>query len=261
MRPPTWYLQSMRALWALCAVLGCTPVETAEQPPPQQRRPSGEAAEPDPTTQAKPEPEPEPMTPPEPASPPVCIATYSFDSHASVLAEQRSLAGAKRWDDFATRYSAAYLDPDRDHPVELVASIRIGDTPLLWFTADYAHAVVNAAVLSALKVVDATSLRVDERVEIGALTELGHGKIGGRELTEFLLKASVIQTFAHIGSTLCLLTETRDDQGGYRAEFSGEHEYFTNRRKVDEFGFVVALALDGGISVTGASPQPYSDGL
>ncbi|PRP92831.1 hypothetical protein ENSA5_47440 [Enhygromyxa salina] len=256
----------------------------------------------------KPEPEvePAPEVKPEPKPEPACVETFSVDSDRSVLDEQRAHAGAKRWDDFAERYRAEYVDPDSYHPVEVVASHRIGGTPLLWFTPDYADAVVNAAVLTELKVVDAPRLSVDQRVEIGALTELGlaargampraaslglfaegfvaktcstpgtaafwlralgknsgarrhdalHpgllGKIGGRELARFMIEAGVIQTYWHIGASLCLRGES-ETAGTYRAEFSGEHEYFTNEKNRGGFGFVFELGADGKVALVGAA--------
>ncbi|MBV1860370.1 MAG: hypothetical protein KUG77_18300 [Nannocystaceae bacterium] len=179
-----------------------------------------------------------------------CLATFNFDSGGSVLEEQRSRGGAKRWDDFAKRYTAAYLDPDHEHPVNAVDTFRIGGTPLLWFTPDFATAVVNAAVLSDLAVVDAMSLGVGERAPIGSLGELGQGKIKGRDLLHFLMRADVIQTYAHIGSTVCLMAETHGE-GGYQARLSGEHVYFTNQKNRDAFAFSFVLDADGTISITG----------
>ena len=183
-----------------------------------------------------------------------CLERWTFDSQRSVLEEQRAKAGAARWHDFVETYEAAYLDPDTQQPVDVVQQFRIGDTPLLWFRADFATAVVNAAVLTKLQVVNATTLAVGGREEIGALTELGLGKIAGRELAHFLIQADVIQTWIHIGSTVCLVAE-RDDDAGYRGEFIGEHTYFTNEENVDGFGFVVELDADGKITITGAEAR------
>lgn len=228
----------MRELLVLvCVLSGCDRGEPSQPPP---------AA----VTQTTPA-EPEPVTKTTPAPTP-CLARYSFDSDSSVLDEQRRRGGAARWDDFARRYDAAYLDPDSDHPVEVVESFRIGDTPLLWFRADFSEAVVNAAVLGPLKVVDGTRIRVGERETIGALTELGLGKIGGRELAHFLLRADVVHTYVHIGSSVCLVEESTGPDGSYRGRFSGEHTYFTNEEMVDRFGFWLELDAEGQLSIEGA---------
>lgn len=212
---------------------------------------------------AEPEQGAAPDKPPEQQAPAAtCLARYELDSDRSVLAEQRRRGGAARWDDFPKRYAAAYLEPETDHPVEQVERFRIGDTPLLWFTPDFSAAVVNAAVLSELPVVDATSLEVGERVELGALTELGQGKIGEREMVEFLLEAGVIQTYVHIGSKLCLVAEDKRGQEGegrpYGAEFSGEHVYFTNEENRDALGFRVELDGEGRMAIIGVEPKPVA---
>jgi hypothetical protein len=210
----------------LLVTIGCTPVEPREEPP---------------------------VTPPQ--SPAVdCLARYSL-GQTSVLDEQRRRGGAKRWDDFAERYPAAAIDPATHHAVEVVADYRVNDSPVLWFTPDFADAVVDAAMLGELTIVDATRLRIGERVEIGTVTAAGRTVLDGRRLAEFLLKSDAIQTYVHIGSTLCLLTEV-EDENGYRAEFTGEHEYYTNEENHDPLAFSLEMAGDGRIVITGVKPSP-----
>ena len=107
-------------------------------------------------------------------------------------------------------------------------------------------------MLSELKVVDTTGLRAGSREVIGMLGELGRGKIEGPELAYFLLRADVVQTYAHIGSSVCLVEE-RSDEAGYRARFTGEHVYFTNGEQRDAFAFELRLDAQGEISVAGTS--------
>jgi|GEM_PF-623131 len=185
-----------------------------------------------------------------------CLQRFTVDSDQSVLSEQRSRAGEKRWDDFPKRYPAAYLDPDAQRPVDAVREFQIGATPLLWFTSDFSEAVVNAAVLSELTVVDATGLEAGARVQVGALTELGLGKVAKRDFVRFLARADVIQTYMHIGSVVCLYDE-REDASGFRLAVTGEHTYFTNEKNVDPFGFEVSIEPGGTIWVTGAEPVAF----
>lgn len=199
--------------------------------------------------------EPDPTPAPTPSNPAVtCIARYELGSK-SVLDEQRRRGGANRWSDFATRYRAATIDPTTHHAVEVVSGYHLGDAKLLWFTPDFADAVVDATVLGDLKIVNATGLRVGEREEIGVLTELGRTKLRGRELTEFLLKSDTIGTYVHIGSTMCLIAET-DEADGYRAELTGEHEYYTNEENHDPLAFSLEITSDGRITITGVQPTP-----
>jgi hypothetical protein len=211
----------------LLALIGCTPVDAPDSPTPSKAPPV--IVEPSPVT---------------------CLARFQLDSHASVLDEQRRRGGAQRWNDFARRYPAATIDPASHHAVELVAGRTLGGAPLLWFTPDFADAVVDAAIFSELKFVDATTLRGAQQVEIGTLTERGHAELRKRELLEFLLEAGVIQTFAHIGSSLCLRSEV-EDQRGYRAELDGTHEYYTNQENHDPIGFALEITPDRVMTVTG----------
>lgn len=238
----------MRKLLVLvCVLWGCDRGE------PSQPQPAADAAA------AESAPASKPVTKTTPAPTP-CLARYSFDMDGSVLEEQRKRRGAPRWDDFAKRYDAAYLDPDSDQPVKVVESFQIGQTPLLWFRADLSEAVVNAAVLEALTVVDGTRIRPGERAQIGALTELGLGKIGGRELAHFLLRADVVHTYVHIGSSVCLVEESTGPDGSYRGRFTGEHTYFTNEENVDAFGFWLELDAEGKLFIEGAKALPLPAG-
>lgn len=184
-----------------------------------------------------------PQEPPVPATP--CLARLSIDHASSVLAEQRRVGPPAP--DFPTRYRAVDLDPDVQVPVEAVRQFQIGQTPLLWFTADRTEAVVNAAVLTDLTVADLTQAAPGTRVEIGQLSELGLGHIDGRALVEFLLRARVIATYAHLGSELCLVEE-RNGPEGYRARFTGSHTYVTSRRHVAPLAFTVTVDADGRIA-------------
>lgn len=232
----------MRILLTALFLFGCAPNE---------EHPSVPEQEPAPTPAAMPTPSPTEAPARE------CLETFIVDSHRSVLREQRERSGAKRWDDFPKVYAAAYLDPETQQPVEIVKSIQVGKTPLLWFTPDFGDVVVNAAVLTDLALVDAPKLGDGERVEIGALTELGLGRLSGRDLLRFVIAADVVRTYWHIGSTVCLLEE-RDDADGYRAKLSGEHVYFTNAENRDAFGMVVERDPAGRIAVVGSKAVPFT---
>jgi hypothetical protein len=220
-------------LLAMLGLIGCTPVDA-----PATSQQSQTLAE----------------TPPVRVEPVTCMVRYELGS-TSVLDEQRRRGGAMRWNDFPKRYLAATIDPATHHAVEAVSAYRIADAPLLWFTPDFADAVVDATVLGELTIVDATRLREGERVEIGLLTERGRTELPGRQLLELLLKSDAIQTYIHIGSTLCLIAEVAE-AGSYRAELTGEHEYYTNEENHDPLAFSLEIGSDGRIAITGAHPRP-----
>lgn len=184
----------------------------------------------------------------QPPATPACLEAVAIDHGASVLAEQRRVG--PRADDFQTTFAAAYLDPDAQVPVEAVRAYQIGATPLLWWNPARTAAVVNAAVLSDLAVVDATGLGAGVAAPVGALTELGLGRIGGRALVKFLLHARVIATYVHIGAELCL-TDEHDGPDGYRVRVTGHHTYFTNSKHVAPLAFTVTIDPAGQIAVRG----------
>ncbi|MBK9033708.1 MAG: hypothetical protein IPL61_20990 [Myxococcales bacterium] len=184
----------------------------------------------------------------QPPAAPACLEQLAVEHSASVLSEQRRVG--PRADDFQTAFAAAYLDPDVQVPVEAVRAYQIGATPLLWWNVGRTAAVVNAAVLSDLAVVDATRLDAGVDAPVGGLTELGLGKIGGRALVKFLLHARVIATYVHIGAELCL-TDEHDGPDGYRVRVTGHHTYFTSSKHVVPLAFSVTVDPAGQIAVHG----------
>jgi hypothetical protein len=180
-----------------------------------------------------------------------CLARWNIDADQSVLEEQRAGPGP-RLEDFPQRFAAMYLVPEEQAPVRALERFVMGGTPLMWFTPDVGAPVVNAAVLTDLARVDATSIGAAATKHVGALTELGLGRMPGRTLAEFLVRGDVVHVYAHIGAELCLRAE-REDETGYRAWFDGEHTYFTNEHNVSALEFAIDIAADGKIRVHGAT--------
>jgi hypothetical protein len=185
------------------------------------------------------------MKPPPPAA---CLEQLTVDHGRSVLTEQRSLGPAAF--DFQQRFAAADIDRDTQIPVAATAAFQIGQTPLLWWNAARTEAVVNAAVLSELRVVDATNLAAGSTEAVGQLSELGVGHIAGRDLVKFLIAARVIATYVHIGAELCIVDE-HDGPAGYQATVTGQHTYFTNAKHVEPLAFTVTIDAAGVIAVRG----------
>lgn len=177
-----------------------------------------------------------------------CIANWSMGKSESVLSEQRALPAAD-WFDFATTYAAATIDATHT-PVKVTAKSTVDGAPLLYFTADGSQAVVDSRVFSDLTVADVTAMGAGAVVSVGSVKEGARGKLGLRPLLEFLVRSDVIRTWAHIGSEVCLVSAS-DADAVWRAEFTGEHTYFTNRENHGALSFVVEVAADGAITVTG----------
>lgn len=246
----------MRKLLILCALIGCTPAQQGEPAAEPESKPA--EAQPDAPVVQPPEAQPEASPSPSGRANADCLEIYSFGRDGSVLDEQRRRGGAARWDDFAERYPAATIDPARHHAVELVEGSKFEGRALLWFTPDFAGAVVDEAVFGDLEVVGATELTLGERAEIGTLRPAAQGKLTGRELVAFLMRARVIGTYIHIGSTMCLRAESSEADGSYRAELTGRHEYYTNEENIEAFAFVFELGADGAMAITGAEPTEFT---
>lgn len=180
--------------------------------------------------------------------PPSCLEQLTVDHGRSVLTEQRSLGPAAS--DFQARFAAADIDRDTQIPVAATAAYQIGKTPLLWWNAARTEAVVNAAVLSELRVIDATNLAAGSTEAVGQLSELGVGHIAGRDLVKFLIAARIIATYVHIGAELCIVDE-HDGPAGYQARVTGQHTYFTNAKHVEPLAFTVTIDPAGVIAVRG----------
>ncbi len=175
-----------------------------------------------------------------------CLANWSMGKGDSVLSEQRALPGAD-WFDFASGYSAAAIDATHT-PVKATATITVNGGPVLFFTSDGAQAVVDSRVFSDLTVVDVTALSAGTSAKVG--TVIGREKLGLRPLVDFLVRSDAVRTWAHIGSEVCLVSAS-DAEPVWRAELTGEHTYFTNRENHGALSFVVEVAADGTITVTG----------
>lgn len=193
-------------------------------------------------------------TSPEPAaheapvsSEPGCAANYAFPDGQSVLEEQRSKGTA--WPDFPTGYAAAPVDPSMT-PVAAVAKYTFDGAPMLWFSADHATATVDSRVFSDLTAVDVPKLAPGESKIVGTIRADAAPKLAPRTIVEFLLSADALRTYWHIGSALCLVKDGPAN-GGYEAEFTGHHTYFTNSKHESALSFVVDIGADGTIAVAG----------
>lgn len=126
--------------------------------------------------------------------------------------------------------------------------------PLLAIDGAQRRVVVNAAVFGDLERPDATQLAPGDSAPIGIVRDPG-AFTDLAALAEFLLRAQIVRTYAHLQAELCRVSQ-QDHAEFYRADFTGVHEYFTNERHRINFGF--ALVIDrrsGEMRVIGA-PAP-----
>tara|TARA_Y100001937_G_scaffold122491_1_gene183567 strand:+ start:291107 stop:291661 length:555 start_codon:yes stop_codon:yes gene_type:complete len=115
--------------------------------------------------------------------------------------------------------------------------------PLLALDEEGDRLVANGYVFESLRRVDATSVTGPEAV--GILSDLGLESISGQRMVSFLLESEIIQTYAHMESTLCLI-EQADTDDIYRADLKGSHIYFTNERNEAPLSFSILINRGNG---------------
>lgn len=195
----------------------------------------------------------EPEAAPVSVAPPVaeeavmCPSPWKIDHHDSVLSEQRGKGPS--WSDFPVGFPAAAITGD-DVPVAVTAPFQIEGAPILYFRPGFSEAVVDARWSGAWTAVDATGLAAGSTAVVARLTPEGRAGLSAARWAELLVRAGMIQTYAHIGAEVCLVEETLPD-GAWRGVLRGEHVYFTNEENHAPLAFAVVVAPDGEIRVTG----------
>lgn len=170
--------------------------------------------------------------------------TIKTGSDDSVLEEHRRVGTGA--DDFAELYEAAEIGVDFS-PIEAVKSFKAGGDCLLFFNPARTAVVCDAnAFPDGLDVVDATRLGPEKTESIGKVGAAVLRKLGVVRLSEFLIRASVVQTWIHIESNLELTGQTENS-----ASFRGSHVYFTNTENEDPLAFTIRIDDSGEITVTG----------
>jgi hypothetical protein len=150
--------------------------------------------------------------------------------------------------DFPTAFSAAAINESQD-PVPLLESYKVEGRPVFWFAKVGLSVVVDRRVFGGLKVVDATSLAVGEVQDIGRLTL--PAKLPLPDVAVLLVTADVVLTYAHIGSSLSMVCGEED--GAFRAEFTGHHVYYTTEENRESLHFEVRIGPLGEMAATGLS--------
>ncbi|MBU1538055.1 hypothetical protein KKF84_22275, partial [Myxococcota bacterium] len=100
-----------------------------------------------------------------------------------------------------------------------------------------------------IQCVDAPRLRAKSFV-VGKVLPAALAVHDRAKLTEFLLRAQMIQTYYHISATVCAVSAV-EQEGSRTTIFKASHLYFTNRKNVDHYGFSITIGRDGTITVAG----------
>jgi hypothetical protein len=146
------------------------------------------------------------------------------------------------WDqeDRGMKVSAVAIDPAYERLPKLDA---YGPGPaLLAIDRKGGRVVVNEKLFSDLSRIDVT--RDTKKHVIGTVKDKALLASPGR-LAELFVVSDVIHCYAHVGASLKMVKE--EDGAVYRAEFDGEHEYFTNHRHTARVHFAVEIDKKTGV--------------
>jgi hypothetical protein len=179
--------------------------------------------------------------------PPDGLARWEIRRADSVLVEQRRRGAPDA--EVGGRIEARAPSAD-DVPLRALSSFLLDGRAIFWLDARAFTPLVDERFSSDLLVVDATSLGPGERCAVGSLTPRARA-LPPATIVEALVRADVVRTWAHLGSTVCLQRIVVGDNGGWRADVCGEHSFVTRRRHTASFAFVVVADADGAVAVVG----------
>jgi hypothetical protein len=144
-------------------------------------------------------------------------------------------------EDRGMKIAAAPIDPAYERIPKLDA-YGPGDA-LLAIDRAGKRVVANEKFFSPLSRVDVT--RTVKKHVIGTAKDKRLYEKPAR-FAEFLIVSDLIHCYAHVGATVELAKES--DGPVYRAEFTGEHEYFTNSRHTAPLHFAVEIDKATGVA-------------
>jgi hypothetical protein len=170
--------------------------------------------------------------------PPPCLEQITVLHEASPLAAMRRHGLSAS--DFPTAFRAASINPQTAQPLGPYGG-------LLWILNG--EAVVDQSLLGDTRVIDSTQLAPGECHLLAQLGPTGC-TLPRRRVARLLLEASLIRTYVHLESTVCLEREITD-QDTWEGHYSGEHIYYTNKRNSARFRFT--LRIDGAGAITVAA--------
>ena len=168
--------------------------------------------------------------------PPACLEQFTLHHDASPLAAMRRHGLPAP--DFPTAFRAVPINPQTAQPLGHYGG-------LLWIVNR--EAVLDQSLLGDVQVVDATRLTPGERHPVGQLGPTGR-TLPPRVVARLLLETSLVRTYAHLESTVCLERETTA-QDAWEGHYSGEHIYYTNKRNSARFAFTLRIETAGAITV------------
>lgn len=168
--------------------------------------------------------------------PPACLEQFTVRHDNSPLSAMRRQGLAAP--DFPTAFRAVPINPQTAQPLGSYNG-------LLWIVNR--EAVLDESLLGDAQVIDATRLAPEDRLLLGQLGPTGR-TMPPRVIARMLLDASIVRTYAHLESTICLERATTGNEA-WEGQYSGEHVFYTNKRNSARFAFTLRIESGGAITV------------
>lgn len=173
-----------------------------------------------------------------------CLASYAIDSQGALFLQFDEALTDKKLnraeaDSFKPPYKGAFK------ALATAEDYRINGEAIAWADNAGKRIVINNLYFDDLQFRDATTLR-PEPLDIGKVKPTLLSIWPSRTLTSFLLETQMIDTYWHIGATVCL-AEEQETSEMYTARFKASHEYFTNERNVENYNFAIRVYKKTGL--------------
>jgi hypothetical protein len=185
----------------------------------------------------------------DPVSPSFSSCIDGFDVRNTDISDLKSFS----------QTSSGYFGPGNDVEVELEAKVpnqelekvdiefnktdSKGDS-FLYYSKEEDNFYLNSNYFGNIK---RTSLMVEPltKFEVGEYKQTNFEEFSPREVTQFLLKSNILNSYWHTDADLCLEKE-EDTADEYRASYKATHYYYTNESNEETYKFEIALDKESG---------------
>ena len=171
-----------------------------------------------------------------------CITEISVERHNSPWKNMTASAEEEK----ASGKILLVNDISSYEKLEYLSRYNINGKLLLAIDQKKKRVVANADYFAEIYKKSAIFFSSGEAQRVGALNKKISDEIVYRSLILFLIESEVIQTYIHLESHLCMMSES-DSKTEYRAVFRGEHIYYTSKRNEGRLSFEVRVDKKSGI--------------
>lgn len=124
-------------------------------------------------------------------------------------------------------------------PIPSLEKYSVNGKYLLGRNEKLRRVAVDSKFFSELRRADATRV-TSGRFLIGSFKDKSFKVMKPAALAEFLIESQLVNTFWHVESHICLVSEN-DNRDSYIARYKGKHIYFTNSENEGELDFSITI--------------------